>query len=92
MMKTLPETVTAYARSATFTTDTVPENLRHAHRTKAGAWAKIIVLEGRLRYRILEPEVCELELSPEYFGVIEPQVPHEVEPLGNVQFYVEFYR
>jgi hypothetical protein len=36
------------------------------------------VLAGTLRCRILEPE--ELLLDPEHPGVVEPKVPHEVEP------------
>ncbi len=49
-------------------------------------------MEGRLCYRILEPELREFDLSPERYGVVEPQVPHEVEAMGDVRFYVEFYR
>ena len=91
-MKAFPEGVAAYARTATFSARTIPEKLLKSHRTKAGTWAKIVILEGRLRYRILEPEMCELDLSPDRHGVVEPQVPHEVEAVGDVRFYVEFYR
>jgi hypothetical protein len=31
-------------------------------------------------------------LSPDTPGVVEPEVPHEVEPLGGVRFFVEFLR
>ena len=55
-------------------------------------WAKIVVLEGRLRYRILEPVIREFELWPSRPDVVEPEVPHEVEAIGEVRFYVEFYR
>ena len=55
-MKSLPEGVSPYTRSPEFSEDTIPKNLRQSHRTKAGAWGKIVVLEGRLLYRILEPE------------------------------------
>jgi hypothetical protein len=48
------------------------------------------VLSGSLRYRILGPDPEEHILSPERVGVVEPEVPHEVEPLGEVRFYVEF--
>ena len=51
-----------------------------------------MVVEGKLLYRILEPSVEEVHLSPEKFGVVEPTVLHEVQPVGEVQFYVEFYR
>ena len=91
-MKSLPESVSAYARTAVFSAQSIPEGLRKSHRTKAGTWAKIVILEGRLRYRILEPELREFELSSDVPGVVEPQVPHEVEAVGNVSFYVEFYR
>jgi tellurite resistance-related uncharacterized protein len=51
----LPEGLTAYKRTPTFDQDTLPIGLRHEHRTKAGVWALIHVVEGRLRYRILDP-------------------------------------
>ena len=91
-MKALPERVTAYARTAMFSAPMIPEKLLKSHRTKAGTWAKIVILEGKLRYRILEPEMCEFDLSPDRHGVVEPQVPHEVEAVSDVRFYVEFYR
>ncbi len=91
-MKAFPEGVAAYVRTATFSSRTIPERLLKSHRTRAGTWAKIIIVEGRLCYRILEPELREFDLSPERYGVVEPQVPHEVEAMGDVRFYVEFYR
>lgn len=89
-MTELPEGLTAYRQTPVFDCTTVPAGLRKSHRTKAGVWALIHVLEGRLRYRRLEP-FSEQILSPETPGVVHPQQPHEVEPLGEVQFYVEFY-
>lgn len=91
-MKTVPEDVVAYVRTDTFSAGSIPDNLRRSHRTKAGTWAKIVILEGRLRYRILEPIIREFELWPDRPCVVEPEVPHEVEAIGDVRFYVEFYR
>ncbi len=91
-MKSFPEGVAAYARTATFSARTIPVKLLKSHRTKAGTWAKIVIVEGRLRYRVLEPETREFDLSPDRHGVVEPQVSHEVEAVGDVRFYVEFYR
>lgn len=91
-MKTLPADVQPYQRTPVFTETTVPAGLLRQHTTKAGIWGKIVVLEGHLRYRILAPEPVEVLLSPERFGVVEPQVPHEVSPEGPVRFYVEFHR
>ncbi|MFZ5653505.1 MAG: DUF1971 domain-containing protein [Pseudomonadota bacterium] len=91
-MKTLPDEVRPYQRTPVFTETTVPAGLLRAHTTKAGTWGRILVLEGRLRYRILSPAVEEVLLTPERFGVVEPQVPHEVAPDGPVKFLVEFLR
>ena len=91
-MESLPEDVAAYARTATFSARSIPGSLRKSHRTKGGTWAKIVILEGRLRYRILEPSIGEFDLSPDRPGVVQPEVPHEVEAIGDVRFYVEFYR
>ena len=43
-----------------------------------------------LQYRINEPEEV-IVLGTGNFGVVEPTIPHEVKPLGQVKFYVEFY-
>ena len=91
-MKDLPKDVSVYNTTPEFTRATVPKGLLRSHRTTDGIWGKIIVREGRLLYRILEPEVEEVDLSPDKFGVMEPAVLHEVEPVGHVRFYVEFYR
>ena len=91
-MKELPEDAVRYGGTSVFSEGSIPANLRRAHRTKAGTWAKIVVLEGRLRYRILEPESEETELSPGRPGVVEPEALHEVEAPGPVRFRVDFYR
>jgi len=90
-MKDLPDNVTYYNRTPEFTRATIPKGLLRRHLTKEGTWGKIIILEGRLRYRILEPELEEIELSADRYGVVEPAVPHEVEPMGHFRFYVEFF-
>jgi tellurite resistance-related uncharacterized protein len=66
--------------------------LLRAHRTAAGVWALIHVMEGRLKFRVNEPSVLETVIDPDRPGVIEPATSHEVAPLGPVRFYVEFYR
>ena len=91
-MASLPEGVAPYSRTAEFSAESIPENLRRSHRTKAGTWAKIVILEGALRYRILEPAVREFDLSADRHGVVAPEQRHEVEAVGDVLFYVEFYR
>ena len=87
----LPEGLVAYRRTPVFDQTTLPAGLRKSHQTKEGVWALIHVIEGRLRYRQLDAPAGEQILSPEAPGVVRPQEPHEVEPLGEVRFYVEFY-
>ena len=69
----------------------MPKALLHSHSTKPGTWGMIIVLDGSLTYRILEPSVEEIRLSPDRPGVIEPAVRHELELNSEARFYVQFY-
>jgi tellurite resistance-related uncharacterized protein len=90
-----PPDLQPYRRTDIFTWATVPKGLLKAHTTKEGAWARIHVLEGRLAYRIRDSRrpPSEKILTPESDpGIVEPTILHEVEPLGPVRFYVEFYR
>lgn len=91
-MKNLPSEVESYKQTPEFNNETVPKGLLKAHQTKEGTWGKTVVLEGKLRYRILEPELEVIDLSPEKHGVVEPTILHQVEPLTDMRFYVEFYR
>ena len=49
-------------------------------------------ITGRLEYRILEPAQEVILLDPDTPGIVEPTVLHEVAPVGEVRFRVEFYR
>lgn len=89
-MTKLPKGAEAYRRSPVFDQDTLPAALRREHSTKAGVWALIHVLEGRLLYRVLEP-YGEQVLEPGVPGVVRPEQPHQVEPLGAVRLFVEFH-
>lgn len=91
-MKTIPNGYEPYKKTPIFDDCTVPAGLLKAHKTKTGTWGKIVVLEGKLRYRIQEPEVEVHSLNRDVCGVVEPEMLHEVQPLGKVRFYVEFYR
>lgn len=91
----LPAEVVAYRRTDIFTETTVPAGLLNAHSTKAGTWGLIRVVEGALRYRVVDERRTPREriLTPrDAPGVVEPQILHEVAPLGSTRFYVEFFR
>jgi tellurite resistance-related uncharacterized protein len=89
-MAELPGDVVAYRRTPEFDERTLPTALQREHTTKAGAWALINVLEGKLLYRVLDPP-SETMLEPGKPGVVRPQQPHEVQLVGPVRVYVEFY-
>jgi tellurite resistance-related uncharacterized protein len=68
----------------------LPSTLRREHRTKPGVWGVIRVLDGRLRYQVLHP-ASEVILEPGKPGLVLPEQPHLVEPLGHVRVQVEYY-
>jgi len=87
-----PDAASAYKRTDEFTDDSIPAALRRDHTTKAGVWAKIVVLEGRLRYRVDATGTDVILTHGGDPGIVVPELPHHVEPLGRVRFFVEFYR
>lgn len=83
-----------YKRTPNFTADTVPAGLLRRHSTRAGTWGRIIVEAGRLLFRRLDETgvVEERVLEAGELALVAPEEPHEVEPEGEVRFYVEFCR
>lgn len=79
-----------YKCTPVFDETTLPAGLRKEHRTKAGVWGVIRVLEGRICYHVLNP-VSETILDAEHPGLVLPDQPHFVEPLGPIRMLVEFY-
>lgn len=90
MNDALPDNVVAYRRTPIFDQDSGPAALRRRDTTKDDAWGLIVVLEGRLLFRLLEPS-SERILDPKTPGVIKPHQAHELEPMGPVRFFIEFY-
>ena len=87
----MPSDFVAYKRTPEFTEATVPQGLRRDHSTKPGVWAKIRVFEGKLRYHVPSLDKT-FDVTPETPGIVIAEVLHHVEPLGQVRFYVEFFR
>jgi tellurite resistance-related uncharacterized protein len=87
----LPAGLVSYRRTPMFDHDTIPAGLRREHRTAAGIWGLITVIEGKLRFRALRPD-SEAILTPATPVAVAPEQPHDVAPDGAVRFFVEFYR
>ncbi len=86
-MASLPADLQPYKQTATFDEQTVPKGLLRDHTTRAGVWAKIVVEQGKLEYTCRQGVFV---LKPGTLGIVEPQAPHHVRPLGPVRFHVVF--
>lgn len=79
-----------YRSTPVFDQDTLPAALRTRHNTKAGVWGVIHVIEGALKLTYLVPP-SEILLTPDKPGLILPQQPHFVTPIGTMKMRVDFY-
>ena len=93
-MLNLPNDVTPYKRTSTFSKNNVPKGLLSRHNTKKDTWGLIVVENGSVEYTIFNKSSADssMILSPGNPGVIEPQVYHKVKLMSDETiFYVEFY-
>ena len=77
-----------YRVTPVFDEYSLPAGLRREHRTKPGVWGIIRVLDGQVRL-VKTAEVSVL--TAERPGLVEPEEPHWVEPLGSIRMQVEFF-
>lgn len=69
------------------------ESISCSHNTKKGVWGRLVLLEGCLEYRILEPQPITYVANAGDSVVIEPQRYHEVKPRGShVRLFIEFHK
>ena len=86
----IPDGFVAYKRTPIFDESTLPAGLRRQHRTKPGVWALIHVTEGRIKFRTFDPKRETIVAAGEA-ATVRPEERHEVEPMGAMKMYVEFY-
>jgi tellurite methyltransferase len=84
-----PASATPYKQTPRFTEASVPDALLREHRTKRDVWARIVVEQGKLAYHCGRGVFV---LRPGVDGIVEPEEPHHVRPLGSVRFHVVFLR
>lgn len=82
--------VAPYRSTAVFDETTLPHALRREHRTKAGVWGVIRVLEGQLKLELVDSGES-LVLTPDRPGLVLPEQAHRVEPEGRMRMRVDFY-
>ncbi len=79
-----------YRSTRVFTEATLPAALRTKHSTKAGVWGVVCVIEGRVQLTYLDPPSV-ITLDPHTAGLLLPEQPHFVTPLGPMKMRVDFY-
>ncbi len=91
----LPGNVILLRSTPIFTAESLPQALRENHSTKEGSWGRLCIISGQLRYEVCDPRrppsttILIPESEP---GIIEPTILHRVEPVGEVEFQVQFWR
>jgi tellurite resistance-related uncharacterized protein len=82
--------ITPYRSTAVFDETTLPDGLRRKHRTKAGVWGVIRVIERRLRFQVADGGAEQI-LTPDRPGLVLPEQTRRVEPIGKMRMQVDFY-
>lgn len=91
-MPRIPSPAKEYKRTSVFEASATPGGLKKSHTTKAGVWAEIVVVEGRVLYVIENEHDASFILSPGTVGTIAPATPHHVVPYEGALFFVRFLR
>jgi tellurite resistance-related uncharacterized protein len=68
----------------------MPGGLRRSHRLAEGTWGRIVVGSGRLRFAARGKPPIDKVLEESMIQPIPPTVEHEVEPIGQVRFHIDF--
>jgi tellurite resistance-related uncharacterized protein len=82
--------VRPYRSTPMFDEETLPAALRARHSTKAGVWGIIRVTAGQVRLSYLDP-ASDVILDADHPGIVQPEQPHFVTPLGPMTLQVDFY-
>jgi tellurite resistance-related uncharacterized protein len=87
-----PEEAEWVRETPVFDDSSLPRALQQEHRIAMGEWARIVVLNGGIKYIVETPLNRTLELSPSRVGIVAPQIPHRLIVIGPVELKVQFYR
>lgn len=79
-----------YKTTPVFDEESLPVAIRNEHRTKAGTWGLLRVLEGHVTLVFIDPH-REVDVVPGRPAPIPPQATHFVRTNGPMQLQIEFY-
>lgn len=91
----LPAGAERYRSTPEFTPETLPTGLQRDHRTRAGTWGVIEVIEGEVDYQVTAPFAASRHLCPGQTAAIPPGATHHVRFSGGdgaARLRVDFYR
>lgn len=87
----MPERVRFVRASAPWDERSLPAGLLRAHRLASGTWGRLVVEEGRVAFRAATTPPTECVLRAGSTQAIPPGLTHEIEPIGHVRLFVEFF-
>jgi len=87
----LPDGLTLARSTPEFTATDLPAGLLAEHHLAAGVWGVLRVARGRVVFVAEASGEHRIVLAGES-QVIEPEVPHHIEPLDDVALAIDFYR
>jgi len=79
-----------YKTTPVFTEETLPEAIRNEHRTKAGTWGLLRVLQDQVTLIFIDPR-REFVVTRDRPAQIPPEDTHFVQVKGPMQMQIEFY-
>lgn len=85
-----PPGARAYRTIGPFDERTLPAGLRGEHRLKPGAWARIMLSEGSIRFVWDDGEGGSHALHAPAAMFVPPEVPHHLESDGPFRLAIEF--
>ena len=88
----LPPEVEPYRTIGPFDAETLPAGLRRTHSLKEGSWGRIDLLSGELTFTWEDDQGGEERLCAPAELVVPPQAAHHVEPAGQIELTITFYR
>jgi tellurite resistance-related uncharacterized protein len=87
-----PAAASRYREGPIWDQGTVPRGLLGAHRLAPGVWGELTIVDGRVRLRFLPPLDRVHELGIGDTVSIPPEVPHQLELVGDVRLRLDFWR
>jgi tellurite resistance-related uncharacterized protein len=86
----LPVGMRSSGVTALWSEQDMPASLRRSHRLPKGRWGLLHLEQGTMHFWAATEPALDLVLSAPVDQPIPPTVAHEIEPLGDVRFRIEW--